>query len=241
MAMTHEQEKNMIRAARAWLLVGFALSGWLGLGLARGAGATDAGRASPAADNKYIGAERCKSCHGAPQSGDQHTAWKGSAHAKAFEVLSSDAAKKLAAEKGVADPTQADACLSCHVTAFGVPESQLKKPFDRAQGVQCEACHGPGEAHMKARFAAAAQGDAPQGYAQVSPDEIVAAPTQDVCSRCHNEKSPNYVPFCFHEFEARIRHLNPKKPRTTLDIGACSCPKCAQGCPASCKELAGLK
>lgn len=193
------------------------------------------------AESKYIGADKCKSCHGAVESGDQHSAWKGTLHAKAFERLSSEEAKKLAAEKGIADAAKADECVSCHVTAFGVPEDQIKKGFDRALGVQCETCHGPGEAHMKARFAAAAKGDAPAGYVQVPADEIISAPTEQTCRKCHNEKSPSYKPFCFHEFGAKIRHLNPKKPRTAIDLGACSCPKCAQGCPDTCKELAKPK
>ena len=228
-----------VTGPRALLLTGLALSGFLGLGLAGGSTTPAAShRAGGAAENKYIGADKCKSCHGAAESGDQHGAWKASKHAKAFETLASDAAKKIATEKGLADAAKADECVSCHVTAFGVPEANIKKGFDRAQGVQCEACHGPGENHMKARFAAAAKGDAPAGPVQIPADEIVSAPTMDVCVKCHNEKSPSYKPFCYHEFAAKIRHLNPKKARAEIDIGKCSCPKCASGCPDSCKELA---
>ncbi|NOT29616.1 MAG: hypothetical protein HOP15_04105 [Planctomycetes bacterium] len=196
--------------------------------------------AAPAA-NKYIGADKCKSCHGAAESGDQYGHWKGMKHAKAFETLASEDSKKLAAAKGIADAQKSDDCVKCHVTAFGVPEAQIKKGFDRAQGVQCESCHGPGEQHMKARFAAAAKGNASQDYVQVPADEIIAAPKMAVCVECHNERSPSYKEFCYHEFNAEIRHLNPKKPRTTIDIGACTCPKCASGCPESCKTLAEIK
>jgi hypothetical protein len=202
-------------------------------------GGTDPAAPRPA-ENKYIGADKCKSCHGAAESGDQYGHWKAMEHSKAFEALASDAAKKIATEKGIADAQKSDDCVKCHVTAFGVPEAQIKKGFDRTHGVQCESCHGPGDAHMKARFAAAAKGDAPADYVQVAPDEIVAVPKQDVCLACHNDKSPTFKEFCFHEFNAKIRHLNPKKPRTEIDIGACSCPKCANGCPESCKELAKL-
>jgi hypothetical protein len=195
----------------------------------------------PAADNKYIGADKCKGCHGNAESGDQYGHWKGMKHARAFEVLASDEAKKLAAERGIADPQKSDECVRCHVTAFGVPEDRLKKGFDRSHGVQCETCHGPGELHMKARFAAAAKGDAPQGYVQVPADEIVTSPKQELCLECHNKKSPSYQEFCFHEFNAKIRHLNPKKPRAAIDLGTCSCPKCASGCPESCKALAKPK
>ena len=188
-------------------------------------------------DNKYIGADKCKSCHGSPESGDQYGKWKTMDHAKAFEALASDEAKKIAAAKGIADPQKDDACVQCHVTAFGVPEADIKKGFNPALGVQCETCHGPGEQHMKARFAAAAKGDAPQGHVDVPDEEIIASPKQDVCLACHNDKSPTFKEFCFHEFSAKIRHLNAKNPRAEIDIGVCSCPKCANGCPEEHKAL----
>jgi hypothetical protein len=162
-------------------------------------------------------------------------------HAKAFATLSSDDSKRLATERGITDPAKADDCVRCHVTAFGAPADQIKKGFDPAHGVQCESCHGPGEQHLKARFAAAAKGDAPAGYVQVPESEIIAVPKQETCLACHNDKSPSYKEFCFHEFNAKLRHLNPKKPRTAIDIGTCSCPKCVNGCPESCKTLAQVK
>ncbi len=191
-------------------------------------------RSSSAADNKYIGADKCKSCHGSAESGDQHSLWKGMDHAKAFDVLASEGAKKLAAAKGIADPQKADECLKCHVTAFGVPEDQIKKGFNRAQGVQCEACHGPGEQHMKVRFAAAAKGETGQGYVQIPPDELVAKPGQEKCLECHNDQSPSFKSFCFHLRNAEIRHLNPKKPRAEGELLVCGCGSacsCAKGCP----------
>ena len=211
---------------------------------ARGAG-TDPARAATnvaaAADNKYIGADKCKSCHGKAETGDQYAHWKTMKHAKAFETLASDAAKKIATEKGIADAQKSDQCVRCHVTAFGVPEAEIKKGFDPAHGVQCETCHGPGEKHMKARFAAAASGEQAPGTVQVPAGEIVSVPDEKVCLSCHNADSPTVKAFCFHEFSAKVRHLDPTKKRTTLDIGKCSCPKCASGCPEECKKLAEVK
>ena len=188
--------------------------------------------AAPATENKYIGAEKCKSCHGAKESGDQYSAWKAMKHAKAFATLASEEAKKTAAAKGIADPQKAEACVKCHVTAFAAPESQIKKGFDRTQGVQCEACHGPGEKHMKARFAAAA--DAGTGPVKIPADEIVAVPDQKVCLGCHNAESPNFKPFCYHDFVSKVRHLNPKKPRAAGDLKKCGCAPC--GCEKGCPE-----
>jgi len=199
----------------------------------------DKAAAKPGA-NRYIGAEKCKSCHGAADGGDQYGAWTKMKHAKAFETLAGEDAKKLASAKGIADPQKADECVKCHVTAFGVPDDQIKKGFEKTHGVQCESCHGPGEAHMKARFAAAAAAGGATGYTKIDPAEIVAVPSADACVTCHNDKSPSYKAFCYHEFNAKIRHLNPKKPRTEVDIGKCPCPKCANGCPDECKKLTAL-
>ena len=210
------------------------------LGAAYASVGTDPAPAPPA-ENKYIGAEKCKSCHSAAESGDQYGKWKAMKHAHAFESLASEEAKKIATEKGIADPQKADECLQCHVTAFKVPDTEIKKGFDRAHGIQCETCHGPGEKHMKARFATAAEADSSAPYVQVPADEIVTLPTMDVCVACHNEKATNWAGFCFHEFNAKIRHLNPRKPRTAIDLGTCTCPKCANGCPESCKTLAEVK
>ena len=193
-------------------------------------------KGSSAAENRYIGADKCKSCHGSADSGDQYGHWMGTDHAKAFERLASDEAKKVGAQRGAEKPQKNDACLSCHVTAFGLPEDKIKKGFDRSLGVQCESCHGPGEAHVKARFAAAGQGDAPAAYVEVPEDEIVKAPRQDVCKTCHNEASPSFKRFCYHETLAKIRHLNPKKPRDPSSVLVCGCKdpcSCTRGCPDS--------
>ena len=44
---------------------------------------------------------------------------------RAFEVLASDEAKKVAKERSIEDPQKADACVKCHVTAFGVPDAEI--------------------------------------------------------------------------------------------------------------------
>lgn len=239
-----ESPLNPMRPARPLLAAGLVLSGMLGLGLASGSGSPLPGtepRAPSVAGNKYIGADKCKSCHSAADVGDQYGHWKETKHAHAFDVLASEEANKLAAEKGIADPQTDAACVKCHVTAYGVPEDEIKKGFDSKKGVQCETCHGPGENHMKARFAAASAGDPPPEGVKIGPDEILSSPGEKTCLACHNSESPSYKPFCFHEFSAKIRHLNPKKGRKTLDVGPCSCPKCANGCPDECKKLAEVK
>ena len=212
-----------------------ALTASTSLGVLFAAGGSYPARPS-GAENKYIGADKCKSCHGSADSGDQYGHWKGTDHAKAFEHLASDEAKKVGAQRGAENPQKNDACLSCHVTAFGLPEDKIKKGFDRSLGVQCESCHGPGELHVKARFAAAAKGDAPEVYVEIPEDEIVKVPRQDVCKTCHNEAAPNFKRFCYYEGLAKIRHLNPKKPRDPSSVLVCGCKapcSCTRGCPDS--------
>lgn len=188
--------------------------------------------------NRYIGSQKCKTCHASKDSGNQFEALSKMKHAHAFETLASDEAKKVAKEKGIEDPQKADACLKCHVTAFGVPDAEIAKGFDRTQGVQCESCHGPGDNHVKARMAAAAaeDPDAPRVYKGLPAGEIVTDPAMSVCTTCHNKESPNYKPFCHCKFKLQVRHLNPKRERTDAEkaaLVACSC-KDDCGCKTDC-------
>lgn len=191
--------------------------------------------------NRFIGAQKCKTCHASEETGNQVEALQKMKHAHAFEALATAEAKKSAKEKGLEDPQKADACVKCHVTAFGVAETEIAKGFDKSAGIQCESCHGPGEAHMKARMAAAAEEDpsAPKVYKGVPEGEVVHMTPMSVCTTCHNKESPNYKEFCFCKMKAEIRHLNPKRQRTDAEkaaLAACECKAecaCRQDC---CKE-----
>ena len=211
------------RATGAGLLFAGLLL-WLPLE-ARSAPASQDGGAQA---NKYIGVDKCKACHQAEASGNQFEHWKKSGHARAYEILASDAAKAVAKERGIEDPQKSDQCLKCHVTALGAPKEQIKKGFDLSDGVQCEGCHGPGERHMKARFAAAGQAGAdPKVRQEVPADEIRAKVDQETCKGCHNEESPSFKPFCFKERWASIGHFDPRKQRTPADGVKCGCEPCA--------------
>ena len=222
------------------------LSAALGLtGLLAGAATRPAAPApapAPASvDAKFIGAARCKSCHSGKEIGKQYVIWESTQHPKAFETLGSAGAKELAKAKGIDDPQKADACLKCHVTAFGEPADTIDKAFKPELGVQCESCHGPGETHRKARMASAAETD-PAKETPVGPNEI-ATPNIETCHKCHNPESPTYKPFCFKESFAKIVHLRPHKERTAAEqqkladpfgcgaAGSCQCPKPVAAAP----------
>jgi hypothetical protein len=222
-----------IRSRFVGLLV--AMLGCLGFVVAQGGAPA---KSAPAKANRYVGADTCKNCHSAQASGDQHGAWQKTEHAKAFATLGTDKAKELAKAKGIDDPQKSDKCLKCHETAFGVAAAEIKKGFDPKGGVQCESCHGPGEQHFKARFAAVANaadpgaGKAPP-YQAVPAGEIVVNPPQSTCLSCHNEESPTFKPFCYYERVDKIRHDDPRKPRVKEDQLTCGCGEkcpCTKGC-----------
>jgi|GEM_PF-165262 len=155
------------------------------------------------AAHEITGAPNCKSCHKA-KTGDQWEIWTGSAHARAFETLASAEAGKIAADRGIGDPQQAEACLKCHTTrgflGVDVPVSEKGKYAD-SEGVGCESCHGPGSDYkpgniMKNPEAARAAG-------------LVMEKTADACTRCHNETSPTFKPFDFDNRWAEIAHPIP--------------------------------
>jgi hypothetical protein len=164
---------------------------------------------------KYIGAKQCKNCHAGADKGDAFGIWEKTPHAKAFETLGTDAAKKIAKEKGIADPQKDDKCLKCHVAAFGAPAADLKKTFKVEDGVQCEACHGPGEDHFKARMKDAGK----PGSVPLGKDEIKnLGRSMELCGKCHNSESPTYKPFCLKERMAKVEHLDPRKNRKEEEL-----------------------
>lgn len=167
--------------------------------------------------NQYVGAEKCKNCHAAASKGDPYGQWMKTKHAKAFATLASDEAKKVAKEKGVADPQKDKACLQCHVTAFDAPAAMKGKKFDPALGVQCETCHGPSGKHVKARMDAEDQPE--DKVLELPKGEHTETPTPATCIKCHNEKSPSYKPFDFKKFVKEIVHLDPRRkhPADYLD------------------------
>ena len=222
------------RRAPPWRILTLAAMALLAAPLLLAPSPVPAAGAPQGTVNRYIGAAKCKNCHQAKESGDQFGIWTKEKHAKAWEELASDKAKTYGKARGVDEPQTSEKCLKCHVTAYGKPPAELQRSFDPKLGVQCETCHGPGEQHMKARMAAAAavdeKTDKKPAYAAIPDAEIVKTPTVKTCIGCHNEESPGYKPFCFHKFEADIRHLNPQKPRTDAEREALSTCACEKDC-----------
>ena len=91
------------------------------------------------AGHEIVGAPKCKSCHKS-KTGDQWAKWEGSKHAGAFATLGTDAAKKIATEKGLGDPQTEEACLKCHVTQAFLGRDvviNVKNKYLDSEGVGC--------------------------------------------------------------------------------------------------------
>ncbi|MBI2930370.1 MAG: hypothetical protein HYY16_01855 [Planctomycetes bacterium] len=170
-------------------------------------------------EGKFLGAEKCKKCHEAKAKGNQFGKWKETKHAKAFEALATEDAKKFAKERGVEDPQKDEKCLKCHVTALGVPQERLDPKFDIKLGVQCESCHGTGDKHVKARMSAEDDEDEAAIHEQVKKEMPLPDP-KELCSKCHNPESPTIEHSQYWDKENKvflhekaikeIEHPNPK-------------------------------
>jgi hypothetical protein len=143
------------------------------------------GLASDDGEHKFVGAKKCKTCHGKEKIGDQYAWWLDSKHAKARETLATDKAKEWAQERGVGDPQTAEDCLKCHVTAHGVPDEMVSKKFDRTLGVQCEACHGAGKDYRKKKIMI---------DRDLAIEKGLIIKSEEVCTACHNDDSPAWDP-----------------------------------------------
>ncbi|MDZ7264716.1 MAG: cytochrome c family protein [candidate division KSB1 bacterium] len=156
---------------------------------------------------KYVGAAKCKMCHKGEKNGNIFEIWEKSTHAKAFETLASDHAKEVAKKAGVTgDPQQAKECLSCHVTGYNAAAALKEASLTNAEGVSCEACHGPGSEYKSMKV----MKDLTAGT--VKPADVgLIKPNAALCVKCHNTKSPTYKEFKFEEAVKAIAHPLPKK------------------------------
>jgi hypothetical protein len=174
-------------------------------------------------DFEYVGSNGCKMCHKKEEKGSQFSKWEATAHAKAFETLKSEAAAKIAADKGLTvDAWKTPECVICHTTGFdnggyeinddsfwnpATDDKIANKAVKRMNGLQavgCEVCHGAGSKYksskiMKSIYAGEAEGK-DFGLNQIS---------EETCLVCHNENSPTFKPFNYTERIKKIEHPMP--------------------------------
>ncbi|MCG6948013.1 MAG: cytochrome c family protein [Acidobacteria bacterium] len=104
-----------------------------------------------AQDHEYAGATKCKMCHKV-----QYASWENTKHAKATEN----------AKASTGDRTFSADCLGCHAT----------NSSEDFPGVQCEACHGPGNDYKKMSIMKDLEAAKANG---------LVIPTQATCDGCH--------------------------------------------------------
>ncbi len=157
------------------------------------------------ADNKYVGAKKCGMCHKAKDKGEAYVLWEKSAHAGAYKTLETDAAKKIAKDKGLANaPAEAPECLKCHVTGGGVAKN-VDASFKKEEGVTCEACHGAASGYMMVH-------SKPENKEKAVAAGLIAGSTDGkACETCHNAESPTFKGFTYAEWWAKIAHKMPAK------------------------------
>ncbi len=100
----------------------------------------------------FKGAEACRPCHA-----QEWKSWSRSSHAGAWNSV----VKKERRD----DPS----CPRCHITGWYGSRDEIPSDayVEKLSGVQCEACHGPGELHVSGK------GPVPSG------------PDKKICSGCH--------------------------------------------------------
>ena len=71
---------------------------------------------------------------------------------RAYQVLFDERSKRIARNLGLKEPAhEAKLCLDCHT--YNPPSAQRGERFNVADGVSCEACHGPAEGWIKSHVA----------------------------------------------------------------------------------------
>ena len=134
--------------------------------------------------HKTLGVASCASslCHGSvtPWSDgnirqNEYVLWsRNDPHARSYERLQNDKSKEMARRLALPKPAHETAeCLDCHT--HNVPPQRRAPEVALADGVQCEACHGPAEPWLKSH----AEKDAKRSQSI----ELGLFPTRDTASR----------------------------------------------------------
>lgn len=108
--------------------------------------------------HQSVGTVNCASstCHGSiaersatPVLQNEYTTWlREDPHTQAYAVLKNAQSQRIAKNLGLGQPAhEAKVCLDCH--SHNVPASKQGPRFDKSDGINCEACHGPAEKWIK--------------------------------------------------------------------------------------------
>ena len=140
----------------------------------------------------HMGVATCAAsqCHGSaiPRDGtgvlqNEYVTWTQSdPHSKAYETLSNEQSRLIAARLGIGRAREATICLDCH--ADNVPADRRGEKFQISDGVGCEACHGGAENWLSTHYNAPEVTHAANLQAGLYPNED-ADDRADLCLSCH--------------------------------------------------------
>lgn len=129
---------------------------------------------------RYVGSAACATCHSELAKGNPQIVWMSSRHGHAYWRLAADWALFLAKLRpqhaDLTDPITDDRCLLCHVTGRQDDNALFAATFREAEGVGCEACHGPGSLYMDPEVMADRDAFAAAGG---------RIPDESTCRGCH--------------------------------------------------------
>lgn len=150
----------------------------------------------------YIGVDKCKICHKAEAKGNQYGKWLESKHSKAYQSLALPKAREIGENAGIANPSESDKCMSCH-SPYG-----KKAPALKADGVGCEACHGPGSDYKAMNIMKDRNLAKNNGLIIYENEGTIKA----LCLKCHKKDNPYHSvrDFDFPTAWKSIAHNYPK-------------------------------
>lgn len=196
------------------------------------------GRESPAPQGNppvYIGVRQCAAaaCHGRDQPGeanirqDEFTVWASrDRHSRAFDVLLNERSRTMARHLGIGKAEESTRCLACH--SITVPAGVFRPSFEPAEGVGCEACHGPASRWLSQHYTRDFQRRQGESLGMLETEDLRARAAR--CASCHlgtAEKSVGHDllaaghPELVFELDAFQSRMPPHwKPRTQEALAA---------------------
>ncbi|HXE08642.1 MAG TPA: tetratricopeptide repeat protein [Acidobacteriaceae bacterium] len=106
-------------------------------------------------------------------------------------------------------------CIFCH-TAYPLANDRKTQddeqvlPATLPEGIDCQRCHGPGAAHIKAARSKA--GDEAIRKAIVNPGTLGRERQLEVCAECHLETSAHHLPNSIRNYTRDLNSYRPGQP-----------------------------
>lgn len=175
----------------------------------------------------YVGSRACGACHAGKGMGNQYGLWLHSKHSRAYAALARPESGEIVKISGLRHaPQEAAICLGCHATAYNAEVWEKDEGFRIEEGVQCEACHGPGSEYMS---------EAVMRNPQEAMKAGLRMPGERLCMGCHIEKGSHIAVLKAPKIDVRkaMSEIAHPLPKTGREMGRIpSFPPPAPGPPA---------